>query len=283
MRVVHKIKELREVVAKARKEGKTIGYQITTGNLHKAHAYLAEVLREHSDFVVVSNMGVANNLIFTKEAFRSPNPSTPDDEKILTPAQVDVLFAPPCAEVYPGGFRNLTEVHVPGVSEGLCNVGRDNYFRYVASMVLKMFNIVQPDVAIFGEKDYQQFAVVRKMARDLSLPIRVISAPVIRYANGLAYASRNEALRSDERARAHYLFEAMDMVRKRIQAGEQDFESAIEGAKAFLIERGLLPDYIQVREPETLAPATPESSSIIVFGAAYLGPDRLVDTLRFKL
>lgn len=279
MKVIHTVKEMRAFVKSIKKEDKTIGCVITTGKLHEAHAFLVSVAKRHCDIVIVSNAGSASQ-VSGVEDFIKPNKSTERDRLVCEEAGADVLFAPSNAELYPEGPYDHTYVQVPGVSEGLCHVGREGIYRGVATAVLKLFNIMQPDMSVFGEKDYQQFAVIRKMAIDLSLPVKVISAPVVRYSNGLAYASRNEDFNQEEIGKANSMFLAMDMVRKGIIAGEFDFATLIEQGKEFLMDRGLTPEYIEIREPLTLKTATPESKEMIIFAAAYLGPDRLVDTLR---
>lgn len=285
MQIVSKVTEIREIVKAAKMAGKRVGYIITTGELHDGHVHLVDCLKVHADFIIVSNLSYNKQLIFTQEYYNNINPSTEHDAEVMrATGAVDVLFAPAPREIYPHGYANHTAVMVPGeVSESLCNVGREGIYLGVASLVMKHFQIIQPDVSMWGEKDYQQFAVCKKMVRDFMMPIEMISAPVKRMESGLAYASRNAALEPDELERANMLYKAMEHVKKGIEAGETDFDKLTDEANDMLAASGFIPNYIQVRIPETLKLATPEDKEMIVFGSAYLGKDRLVDTLRFSL
>lgn len=284
MDVIQSVDEIRSVVRAAKARGCTVGYIITTGELHEGHLHLVDHLKVHADFIIVSNVSYSKQLNFTMEYYNNTNPSTEHDRSVLEGNGVDVLFAPPPREIYPHGYRNHTTVVVPGeISEDLCNVGREGIYLGVATFVLKHFNIIQPDVTMWGEKDYQQFAVCRKMVRDMMLPIQMLSAPVKRMDNGLAYASRNASLTEDELGRANMLYRAMSHVKTGIENGEEDFKKLASEARELLMDYGFLPDYIKVKVPDTLADAKPGDKEMIIFGSAYLGKDRLVDTLRFKL
>lgn len=282
MEIINTVADIRSAVKAAKMAGKRVGYIITTGELHEGHLHLVDHLKAHADYIIVSNLSYNKQLIFTREYYNSINPSTEHDAKVLEGSGVDVLFASTSREIYPHGYKDHSMVIVPGeVSEGLCNVGREGIYRGVASLVMKHFCIIQPDVTMWGEKDYQQFAVCRKMVRDFMMPIEMISAPVKRMENGLAYASRNAALEADELNRANTLYKVMESVKEGIEGGEEDFDKLIDAGNDMLVDNGFIPNYIKVCEPTSLRPATMEDREMIIFGSAYLGKDRLVDTLKF--
>ena len=277
--VIKTVDELRSILKGYRLQGKTIGYLCTTGNLHDAHAKLADIAKEHSDIVVVSNIpDLTDGFIWEEHVF--PNKSTENDARVLSSSGADILFAPSRFHIYPNGWNGHTSVDVPKVTGILCDVDRrPDYFKGVATAVIKLFNIVQPDVSVWGEKDYQQFAVIRKMVEDLSMPIKLISVPSIRYDDGLAYSSRNEKLSKSEIGVAHHLYDVMVTIRNRILSGIEPQE-AVLGAKEYLAKFGIRYHYIEVREAATLALANKDSTDAIIFASAFLGPERLVDTLR---
>lgn len=276
MEVVHTIAAVRRAVSKAKGEGKRVGYMITLGHLHDAHSLMVSILGEHADFLVVSNMAIVYD---TRALPDQPNYTTNADAKLVGDAGGHLLFAPSHNEIFPHGHARNTEVVVPGMGCVLCGATRPNVYKGVATTVLRFFNIIQPDVAIFGEKDFQQFAVVRRMVRDLHLPIEMLSVPTVRLPSGLAYASRNNALTPAELECAPALYRAMDHVREGILAGRDIAELVAEGTDHIRVS-GLRPDYLEVRNEETL-----EASGVAplrVFGSAYLGAVRLVDTLAVR-
>lgn len=279
MDVIFTINKLRQTIKAKKLEGKRIGFMITTGGLHIGHVKLLEILKQHCDYTVVSNLNLSP-FHASREHVIMPNPTTEDDCRLMDGVGCDLFFAPPVIEVYPKSPGNQSFLTVPDVSENLCNIGREGYFRGIATACLKMFNIVQPDVTIFGEKDYQQYAVVRKMVNDLAIPVQVLSAPVVRLASGLAYASRNSVLTDDELERAPRMYQAMDAIRLAILRGESDYERLKQEAKDYMVTHGLKPDYVDIRHALNLEPANSNDGTLIVFAAAYLGGDRLVDTLR---
>lgn len=279
MKVVNTISQVRKIIKEKKMQGMRIGYLVTTGHLHDAHVYLLTVLEKHCDYIVVSNMNT-ESLIRSREYFYEVNPSTESDIQVLKNSPCNLLFTPTLAEIYPYVASKQTHVVVPEVTEGLCNTGgREGFFRAVATCILKLMNIVTPDVTVFGEKDYQQAMVAKKMIRDLNLPIDVITAPVMRHENGLAYASRNAVLNEKELSVANKVFEAMDMIKGRLLSGDKDFDKMEADANDFLLSYGFTPDFIKMREPETLARAHYDSTDLILFASAYLGADRIVDTM----
>lgn len=282
MITVHTISELRNAVAEARRSGKRIGFVPTMGNLHAGHVALVDTARAHSDFVVASIF--VNPLQFgpTEDLDKYPRTLAADQEK-LAAAGCAVLFAPAVSEMYPEGMDHQTRVSVPVVSEGLCGASRPGHFEGVATVVSKLFNMVQPDVAVFGEKDYQQLAVIRKMVNDLNMPIEIIGQPTVRDTDGLALSSRNGYLNGEQRATAPCLYSLLKQVAERIQAGRRDYPALLDEARQQLEADGLRVDYLELRQQGTLRPAAEADRQLVILLAVYVGNTRLIDNLSFKL
>lgn len=270
---------MRDLVARWRLAGETIGFVPTMGNLHDGHLTLLAKAREVADRVVVSIF--VNPLQFGPFEDYDQYPRTPEsDEQMLLEMGVDLLFAPRAKEMYPLGRENSTKVEVPGVSDILCGMQRPGHFVGVATVVAKLFNLVQPDYAIFGEKDFQQLVVIRRMTTDLCLPVTVIGAPTHRERDGLAMSSRNQYLSPSERALAPELYATINDVAKEIREGRKDFEDLCEWAAARLAQAGFRPHYVEVRDSEDLGRADSASSALVVLAAAQLGRARLIDNVR---
>lgn len=279
MRVVESIPELREAVRAWRAQGLSVAFVPTMGNLHDGHIRLVEEAKRQGDRVVVS--------IFVNPTQFGPNedfaayPRTPArDAEMLKSVGADLLFLPGVPDIYPRDGGAMTFVEVPGLSDDLCGRFRPGHFRGVATVVCKLFNLVQPDVALFGEKDYQQLTVIRRMVSDLDLPVRVLGVPTVREPNGLAMSSRNGYLSGDERAKAGLLFTSLAEAAEQIRQGRRDFGRIEQERAEALLSQGFLPDYFAIRRQEDLAPPEPSDSMLVILVAARLGAARLIDNFQ---
>lgn len=282
MITVKTVRELHAAVARARSEGKRIGFVPTMGNLHEGHVALIVKTAQRCEFVVSSIF--VNPLQFGAGEDLDKYPRTlAEDQKRLFSAGCNLLFAPSAEEMYPDGMEGQTLVHVPGVSEGLCGASRPGHFDGVATVVTKLFQMVQPDLAIFGEKDFQQLAVIRKLVRDLNLPIQIFGAPTVRASDGLALSSRNGYLTAEERATAPTLYQTLQHIAAELRTGQNDFAALIRDGNARLDAAGFTPDYLEIRNPLTLHPATQADRQLVILAAARLGTTRLIDNLLVDL
>ncbi|NVK39147.1 MAG: pantoate--beta-alanine ligase [Gammaproteobacteria bacterium] len=282
MKTVETIAELQAEIRAARAEGKRIGFVPTMGNLHEGHMILVDQASEECDYVVASIF--INPLQFNDidDLGRYPRTLAADQEH-LRDRDCDLLFFPSVDEMYPHGQEAQTTVSVPVVSEGLCGDSRPGHFDGVATVVSKLFHMVQPDAAFFGEKDFQQLAVIRKMVGDLNLPFDVVGVPTCREENGLAMSSRNNYLTAEEKDNAGNIYRVLNEIRNKIENGAKDFAELCVLAKQELVTHGFQPDYIEVREANTLKPATEDDTDLVVLAAAILGKARLIDNLRVNL
>ncbi len=277
MMVIAELGGLRATVAAWRREGR-IAFVPTMGNLHAGHLTLVHEARKLADRVAVSIF--VNPLQFgAGEDFASYPRTFERDRELLLDAGVDLLFAPTSELMYPRPAALQTRVEVPGLSDLLCGASRPGHFVGVATVVCKLFNMVQPNVALFGRKDYQQLAVIRRMTEDLDLPVRVVGVPTVREADGLAMSSRNGYLTPEERALAPALYRVLQEAAAVIQRGSRDFAAVEHRSVAALQGAGLRPDYFSVRRAADLHPAQPEDSDLVLLAAAYLGKARLIDNL----
>ncbi|MEO8490083.1 pantoate--beta-alanine ligase [Pseudomonas sp.] len=282
MNSVKTVRELRAAVAHARSAGKRIGFVPTMGNLHSGHATLVTKAAQQSDFVVASIF--VNPLQFGagEDLDKYPRTLAADQEKLLQ-AGCNLLFAPTVEEMYPGGTTGQTRVSVAQVSEGLCGASRPGHFEGVATVVSKLFNMVQPDMAVFGQKDYQQLAVIRAMVHDLNMPIQIIGEPTVRAEDGLALSSRNGYLSEEQRAVAPVLYRSLSQIGAAIKAGNRDFDRLRAEQIQQIEAAGLRLDYLEVRQGVHLRPATPDDRDVVILVAAYLGATRLIDNLHLNL
>ncbi|PST68587.1 pantoate--beta-alanine ligase [Shewanella algae] len=272
-----KIDEIRARVREWRQKGETVAFVPTMGNLHQGHVSLILEATRRADHVVASIF--VNPLQFGKNEDLDAYPRTLGaDQQKLTEAGCELLFTPTPELIYPKGLDAQTFVEVPGISDELCGASRPGHFRGVATIVCKLFNIVQPDIALFGRKDYQQLLVIKTMVTDLSLPIEVIGVETVREDSGLALSSRNGYLTEAEKALAPKLKASMDKLAEAIVLG-QDIDQAISNAKEFLRAAGLEPDYLEVREASSLKPVSSDDKSLVILAAAYLGKARLIDNM----
>jgi len=282
MNTVKTLRELRAAVTHARSAGKRIGFVPTMGNLHSGHATLVSKAAQQSDFVVASIF--VNPLQFGAGEDLDKYPRTlAADKEMLLQAGCNLLFAPTVDEMYPGGMTGQTRVSVPQLSEGLCGASRPGHFEGVATVVSKLFNMVQPDMGVFGQKDYQQLAVIRAMVHDLNMPIQIIGEPTVRAVDGLALSSRNGYLTQEQRAIAPVLYRSLSQMATAIKSGERDFATLRAEHIRQIEAAGLRMDYLEVRQGVHLRPATPEDRDIVILVAAYLGTTRLIDNLHLNL
>ncbi len=252
------------------------------GNLHSGHAALVTKAAQRADFVVASIF--VNPLQFgaNEDLDKYPRTLAADQQRLLD-AGCHLLFAPTVEEMYPDGMAVQTRVSVPSLSEGLCGASRPGHFEGVATVVSKLFNMVQPDLAVFGEKDYQQLAVIRAMVRDLNMPIQIIGEPTVRAEDGLALSSRNGYLTPEQRSTAPVVYRTLKQIGEALGRGQADFAALLEQGKADLIAAGLRPDYLEVRHAVNLRPATFGDRDLVILVAAYLGNTRLIDNLYLHL
>ncbi|MFK4026056.1 pantoate--beta-alanine ligase [Stutzerimonas balearica] len=278
MNIVKTVADLRAAVARARSEGKRIGFVPTMGNLHAGHIALIKKAGQRADFVVASIF--VNPLQFgpNEDLASYPRTLAADQEKLVN-AGCHLLFAPSVEEMYPHGQADQTLVRVPGVSEGLCGASRPGHFDGVSTVVTKLFNMVQPDLAVFGQKDFQQLAVIRTMVRDLNMPVQIISEPIVRADDGLALSSRNGYLTTEERTIAPQLYRTLCELRDAIAGGERDYSALVERGLNRLRQAGLRPDYLELRNAVDLQPADQHSREVAILVAAFLGRTRLLDNI----
>jgi pantoate--beta-alanine ligase len=278
MNTVKTVRELRAAVARARGEGKRIALVPTMGNLHSGHIALVKKAAQRADFVVASIF--VNPLQFgpTEDLATYPRTLAADQEQLLQ-AGCHLLFTPTVEEMYPHGMADQTIVRVPVVSEGLCGGSRPGHFDGVSTVVSKLFNMVQPDLAIFGQKDFQQLAVISAMVRDLNMPIQIIGEPTVRATDGLALSSRNGYLTETERAAAPTLYRVIRQIGDSLQKGEKNHALLLDDGKKALESVGMRLDYLEIRQATSLRPAMPEDQDLVILAAAFLGKTRLIDNL----
>lgn len=281
MITVKTVAELREAIGQARAAGRRVGFVPTMGNLHAGHIALVRTARAHADFVVASIF--VNPLQFGPTEDLDSYPRTLEqDQRKLVDARCDLLFAPGVEDMYPDGQARQTLVSVPEVSEGLCGASRPGHFTGVATVVAKLLNMVQPDVAVFGRKDYQQLAVIRRMVRDLNVPVEIVGQPIERNVDGLALSSRNGYLSAEERAIAPVIHRTLQWMAERLRAG--DDRTALRAQALQRLEAaGLRPDYLELRTADSLAQPAPGEARLVLLVAAFLGRTRLIDNLEVDL
>ena len=282
MILANSIETLRETVARWRSEGARIAFVPTMGNLHAGHLRLIEVARSQADRVVASIF--VNPLQFGPNEDYAAYPRTPEtDLAALEQAATDLLFKPDVLTMYPRPLAEMTRVTVPRLGDILEGAHRPGHFDGVTTVVARLFNLVQPDVALFGEKDYQQLCIIRRMVEDLGAPIGILSVPTVREADGLAMSSRNGYLSADERRRAPLLAHTLNDVAERLRNGERDYGALERVAADILDAAGFRTDYVSIRRPDLGMPA-PSETRLILLAAAWLGArTRLIDNLPVSL
>jgi pantoate--beta-alanine ligase len=273
------IAAVRERVQAWRREGLRVAFIPTMGNLHAGHVSLIEAARRHCERFVASIF--VNPMQFGPNEDWAHYPRTPrEDERMLAGAGCSLMFMPDVTEIYPNGAERATRIEVPGLSRILDGEFRPGHFEGVSTVVAKLFHIVEPDVAVFGEKDFQQLTIIRRMVADLCMPVEIVGAPTVRDHDGLAMSSRNQYLTTAERALAPQIYVALEAAASRVRKGDVDFAS-IERAGFEELERtGFRPDYFCIRKAEDLGPATRETRELVILTAARIGKARLIDNVQ---
>ena len=282
MRTYSSNAQLQSALRSFRQNGQSIAFVPTMGNLHEGHLDLVRKARCLCDIVVVSIF--VNPLQFgpNEDLDAYPRTMAADKEKLFSEG-VQVLYAPDVAEIYPEGMSAQTQIHVPALGETLCGSSRPGHFDGVTTVVSKLFNIVQPDVAVFGEKDFQQLSIVRKMVTDLCMPIEIVGINTTRDEDGLAKSSRNGYLSDDQRLIAPALHQTLNSCREAIACGFDNFLQLESHARMQLLQAGFEPDYFAIRDARTLQGVTENTEEIAILAAARLGPTRLIDNVRRAL
>lgn len=282
MNIYHTVSGLRTEIRARRQRGETIGFVPTMGNLHEGHLQLVRQAKAQCDVVVVSIF--VNPLQFGLNEDWEKYPRTfQDDAKKLEAEGCDSLFHPDENEIYPNGMADQTRVVVPTMTDILCGASRPGHFEGVTTVVSKLLHIVQPDTAIFGIKDYQQLAVIRRMVEDLCIPVAIVGAPIARDVDGLALSSRNGYLGEDERPRVNVLYQALCWCRDQIEGGERDFTALEIQAGKTLEKSGFRTDYVSIRNSKTLEPAAHDDSQLTILGAMFTNGARLIDNINLAL
>ncbi len=278
MKVVHSKDALSEQIAEWRHNDEHVALVPTMGSLHSGHLSLVEVAKEHAERVVVSIF--VNPTQFGEGEDYDEYPRTLDlDKRRLKTTGADLIFAPDVATVYPFGTENATVVSVPGLTENFCGASRPGHFDGVTSVVARFFALVQPDVAVFGQKDYQQQLVIRYMAEDMSLPISIITAETVRDDDGLAMSSRNAYLSEEERRVAPVLYRTLSATGEELQNGRRNFDDLESQAVKDLADAGFDVDYFAIRRAQNLEIPDRDCDELVVLTAAKLGTTRLIDNI----
>lgn len=282
MQLFHHVSSVREALTAARSTGRKVAFVPTMGNLHDAHIALVKQAQTLADVVIVSIF--VNRLQFGLNEDWDRYPRTLEQDSLrLREAGCDYLFCPDESEVYPNGMDAQTRVIVPSMANVLCGASRPGHFEGVTTVVSKLFNIVQPDIAVFGIKDYQQLAIIRRMVEDLCIPVEIVAGAIVREADGLAMSSRNSFISPEERPRANQLNLSLNWVKAQIEAGERDFIQLEHSARNQIQEAGFKPDYVSVCNSKTLEPAADDDLNITVLGAMYTQGARLIDNVSLSL
>jgi pantoate--beta-alanine ligase len=281
MKIVSEIAELRQVVSEWRKQGLKIAFVPTMGNLHTGHISLITEAHRHADKVVASIF--INPMQFGANEDIDNYPRTiENDQRRLVSANTHLLFIPTPKIIYPKGLDKQSYVEVPNVTNSYCGESRPGHFRGVSTVVCKLFNLVQPDVACFGLKDYQQVQVIQTMVEDLSMPIKIIPVDTVREDSGLALSSRNGYLTEEEHKQAPALAQNIQWLGNEIQ-NNNDFVGLAKQAACYIDNAGMKTDYIHICHARTLQPASEDDKELVILAAAYCGKARLIDNLQVYL
>lgn len=282
MLIIETLPLLRQQIRLLRMEGKRVALVPTMGNLHDGHMKLVDEAKARADVVVVSIFVNPMQFDRPEDLARYPRTLQEDCEK-LNKRKVDLVFAPSVKEIYPNGTETHTYVDVPGLSTMLEGASRPGHFRGVSTIVSKLFNLVQPDIACFGEKDFQQLALIRKMVADMGFDIEIVGVPIMRAKDGLALSSRNGYLTAEQRKIAPGLYKVLSSIADKLQAGERDLDEIITIAGQELNEKGFRADDIQIRDADTLLEVSETSKRAVILVAAWLGDARLIDNKMVEL
>ena len=282
MLIIETLPLLRQQIRRLRMEGKRVALVPTMGNLHDGHMKLVDEAKARADVVVVSIFVNPMQFDRPEDLVRYPRTLQEDCEK-LNKRKVDLVFAPSVKEIYPNGTETHTYVDVPGLSTMLEGASRPGHFRGVSTIVSKLFNLVQPDIACFGEKDFQQLALIRKMVADMGFDIEIVGVPIMRAKDGLALSSRNGYLTAEQRKIAPGLYKVLSSIADKLQVGERDLDEIITIAGQELNEKGFRADDIQIRDADTLLEVSETSKRAVILVAAWLGDARLIDNKMVEL
>jgi len=282
MRIFHTVSGLRDALTVHRREGLRIGFVPTMGNLHQGHLALVKQARESCDIVVCSIFVNALQFGLNEDWDKYPRTYQMDCDK-LTEAGCDYLFHPDDTEMYPNGLDTQSRVICPTMTDVLCGASRPGHFEGVTTVVSKLFNIVQPDEAIFGIKDYQQLAVIRRMAEDLCMPVKITAAPIHREADGLAMSSRNSYITEQERPKVVVLKDSLGWIAQQVKEGARNFRELEILAIERIANAGFKTDYITLSNSKTLDPAAEDDLEITILGAIFTESARLIDNLSIRL
>jgi pantoate--beta-alanine ligase len=282
MRTCHTVNELRAALKTERLKDKSIVFVPTMGNLHDGHMSLIRRAINEGDVIVASIFVNPMQFGVNEDIERYPR-TLVEDQALLQENGCHYLFAPDALEMYPDGKRSQTQIEVSGISNILCGASRPGHFVGVATVVTKLFNIVQPDTAIFGSKDFQQLKVIENMARDLSSNIRVIGEKIARAEDGLALSSRNGYLSQEERIIAPAIYKSLRIAESEIKSQQYTLEEISERAQQYLEQAGFTRDYFEIRSQISLQKPLPEEKELVILAAAYLGKARLIDNLCITL
>jgi len=282
MKHFEQLSDLREQVSQWRKQGLTVGFVPTMGNLHEGHLQLIDTAQKHAEKVIVSIF--VNPMQFGENEDLDAYPRTLEaDKTALTMRGADAVFTPSVKDVYPRGLTAQTFVEVPEISNILCGASRPGHFRGVATVVCKLLNMVQPDVAVFGKKDYQQLMVIRLMAQDLSMPVSIIGMETSREESGLARSSRNGFLSAEQKQLASEIYKSMQSAASAIQEQSNNLKSIEADCTEQLRRAGFKPDYFSIRRQSDLLEPTTRDTDLVILVAAYIesatGTTRLIDNL----
>jgi pantoate--beta-alanine ligase len=282
VKTINTIDELRSLLAEWHPAGDRIALVPTMGNLHKGHLSLVKLAKEHADRVIVS-VFVNPTQFGANEGFADYPRTLEKDALKLSRAGADVLFAPEIEVIYPGGSEHSTEVSVPALSADLEGTSRPGHFTGMTSVVCRLFNICHPNIAVFGQKDYQQTVLLQRMVWDLHLPVKLITGPTTRDASGLALSSRNSFLDADQKLQASIIYKSLEAVAKMLEDGNRDYPALEQHAAEQIAAAGLEPDYISIRNAEDLSVPDEASSRLAVLVAARCGGVRLIDNLLVEM
>ncbi|MDG1750125.1 MAG: pantoate--beta-alanine ligase [Thalassotalea sp.] len=281
MKTVSEISELRQIIKTWHQQGLTVAFVPTMGNLHDGHISLVTEAHKHADKVVSSIFVNPMQFGANEDIDNYPRTMEADQNKLIA-ANTDLLFTPTPEIIYPKGLDKQSYVEVPNVSEGYCGESRPGHFRGVATVVCKLFNLVQPDVACFGLKDYQQVQVIQTMVEDLSMPIKIVPVETMRETSGLALSSRNGYLTEEELKVAPALSQNIQWLAEQVQQNN-DFIGLAKKAASFIDNAGLKTDYIHICHARTLQPASEDDHELVILAAAHCGKARLIDNLQVTL
>ena len=285
MKTIDNIKDLRAQVKAWKLQDLTIAFVPTMGNLHDGHLALVKAAHRYADKVIVSIFVNPMQFGLSEDIDNYPKTLAEDKANLVT-VDTDLLFTPTADIIYPKGYTDNSYVEVPNISSLHCGASRPGHFRGVATVVCKLFNLVQPDVACFGSKDYQQLQVIEAMVEDLSMPVKIVPVEIIRETSGLAMSSRNGYLTPEEMAIAPNLYKTMQWLSKRLRDDARqarDYAALVMQACEKIEQAGMKIDYVNLCHAKTLAPAAPHDKDIVILAAAYLGKARLIDNMPVTL